>query len=190
MFISYVWFHTETLQLFTGISEFYVTRWVDKSPQEATSWALVRALVASYTLRWHCFCFCFCFFFIFLFECRYLQSPQNMSQRPLGVLEATRALGFSAGKSRTTVLRYVSPLQATSSLIITMTCFFFFSSSFFLSYFLQDAVFALGTNWRGWSCFSFWVISCISSLSNRRHLTKYIQIPAWETILRILSCGL
>ena len=50
------WFETQTFKLFTGISEFYVTCQMDKTQQEAGSWALNPALVASVNSWW-------CYFF-------------------------------------------------------------------------------------------------------------------------------
>ena len=49
------WFERHTFQLFTGISEFYVTRWVDKTRQEAGSWGLSPTLLVSYNSWWRYF---------------------------------------------------------------------------------------------------------------------------------------
>ena len=80
-------------QLFTGIGKFYVTLWVDKTRQEAGSWALAWALVSSNTTRW---CYFFHFLKIYLFDHWYFQwfdRFQNIASSGslLGVLEAIRA---------------------------------------------------------------------------------------------------
>ena len=90
-----------TFQLFTGISKFYVICWVDKTRQEAWSWALVQALVDPNTPRWR-----YSFFLKF-----YCQSFRWVDRKKChGALWENRALGLSSGKSGTTLLCEVSDL--------------------------------------------------------------------------------
>ena len=90
-------FNTETFQLFMGYQWILCHTLGGQTRQEAGSWALVRWLVASNTSRWH-------YFYLLIFSIQ-------KSQCPLGVLKATRVLGFRDGKSRTTVLRYMCLLR-------------------------------------------------------------------------------
>ena len=87
--------HTQC-QWCTGISEFHVTRWVDKTRQHAVSWALV----ASDTPKWR-----YLFFIWLLIFSMVWQVPKNIIAPSWG----SRTLTFSSGKSGTTVLQYVSP---------------------------------------------------------------------------------
>ena len=88
-------FNTWTLQLFRGISEFYVTgEWT-----EAGFWAISQALVASNNSRWP-------YFFNLIWLPMF--SGLSKSQHPKGTFGSHQDLWFSAIKSRT-VLQYVSP---------------------------------------------------------------------------------
>ena len=87
--------HTQC-QWCTGISEFHVTRWVDKTRQHAVSWALV----ASDTPKWR-----YLFFIWLPIFSMVWQVPKNI----IAPIWGNRALTCSSGKSGTTVLQYVSP---------------------------------------------------------------------------------
>ena len=86
-----------TFQMFTGISEFYVTRWVDKTWQEAGILSFSPGANGFQLSQMAQF---FQFFFIWLlFSIQKSHITLWKCQKPLELPS------FSAGESRTTVLR-------------------------------------------------------------------------------------